>query len=456
MRQKRGAEREVVILMTDMVQYSRITLEMEPEEIRDFLIDYHAKIHDLLSREEFSPVEIEPSAGDGCMVIFDKRSGEDRSGVCSRAILATLRLARTIAGGRLAVTRMGLLLGGITEARLGNRMAKFGASIAVANRLEELCGHFGLQLLMDREVARAQQEFGRFLVNIAKVSLTSVQHPLNIFTLYIPGIQHCPADMDEAKLRRFIAMKNQAMELFVGNLQLGIEPDFPRVREQLLAAQRYFQEIAGRDDPASERVLEYIRETPCPADDFKTRGMKLLEKKRDSLGDRLAHLSKQLLRAMNEEFYHALVVDTAWEKYFKLEWRKKGETIIMIDSPPDGIYYLDSGTATTVNSRGQVLSTLEAGSVFGEMAYFAGEQRRTATVIAATDVVLRKLATDDFHRLPVIMKIFERIALARRRQIASSGNRPEDLAASLPGAPCKGYGPSADGRSRPYSATSTT
>ena len=430
--QKDGPEREVVILMTDMVQYSRKSLGMEPDEIRDFLIDYHERIYDLLDREEFSPVEIEPSAGDGCLVIFDKRPGEDRSGICSRALLATVRLTEAIADGLLAVTRMGLLLGTITEARLGNRMAKFGASFAVANRLEELCGYFGLQLLMDREVARYQKGFDRYLVNIAKVSLTSVQHPMNIFTLYKPGIQHCPGDMDEAKLLRFVGMKNQAMELFTGNSQRGIEPDFPQVRQQLLAAQRFFREIADREDPAIERILEYIRETPCPADDFNGCGMKLLEKKRDSLGDRLVHLSKQLLRAMNEEFYHALVVDTGWEKYFKLEWRKKGDTIIMIDSLPNGIYYLDSGTATTVNSKGQVLSTIEAGSVFGEMAYFGGEQRRTATVIAKTDVVLRKLASEDFHRLPVIMKIFERIAVARRREIASSSDRPEDRAASPP------------------------
>ena len=165
-----GSEREVVILMTDMVQYSRKSLGMEPEEIRDFLIDYHGRINDLLDREEHFPMEIEPSAGDGCLVIFEKRPGEDRSGVCTRALQATLRMAEAIARGDLAPTRMGILLGRITEAKLGTRMAKFGASFAVANRLEELCGHFGTHLLMDREVARYQQGFDRYLVNIAKVS----------------------------------------------------------------------------------------------------------------------------------------------------------------------------------------------------------------------------------------------------------------------------------------------
>jgi CRP-like cAMP-binding protein/class 3 adenylate cyclase len=429
---KNGLEREVVILMTDMVQYSRKSLGMKPEEIRDFLIHYHGEIHDILYREEHFPLEIEPSAGDGCLVIFDKRPGEGRSGVCTRALQAGLRIADAISRGDLAPTRMGILLGRIIEAQLGTRMAKFGASFAVANRLEELCGHFGTHLLMDREVAKYQQGFDRYLVSIAKVSLTSVEHPINIFTLYIPGLHNCPTDVEEARLLECIRMKNQAMEYFGGNQLLGVVPDFPRVREELLQVQNLFRTITGREDLAIERILEYIRETPLPAEDFIITGMKLMEKKRDSLGDRLFHLSKQLLRAMNPEFYHALVVDTEWEKYFKLEWRKKGEIIIQIGSMPDGIYYLDSGTAQTINGKGELLSIIEAGTIFGEMAYFGGEQRRTATVFAKTDVVLRRISTEDFHKLPVIIKIVERIAMGRRREIAGKPGRPEDRAAALP------------------------
>jgi CRP-like cAMP-binding protein/class 3 adenylate cyclase len=419
-----GLEKEVVILMTDMVQYSQKSLGMEPEEIRDFLIDYHGKIYELLFRKENFPIEIEPSAGDGCLVIFDKRPGEDQSGVCTRALRATLHMAEAISRGALAPTRMGILLGRIIEAQLGTRMAKFGSSFAVANRLEELCGHFGTHLLMDREVARNQKGFDRYLVNIAKVSLTSVEHPMNIFTLYKPGIHNCPTDLDETQLLDFIRLKNQAMEYFGGNQLKDLKPDFPRVREQLLHAQNIFRGLTTREDLGIERILEYIRETPLPASDFTETGMKLLDKKRDSLGERLFHLSKQLLRAMNSEFYHALVVDTEWEKYFKLEWRKKGETIIQIGSEPDGIYYLDSGEAQTVNENGRPLSIIEAGTIFGEMAYFGGEQKRTATVVAKTDVVLRKISTGDFKKLPVIIKIVECIAMARRQEIAGREDRP--------------------------------
>ena len=426
----RAPEREVVILMTDMVGYARKSSAMTPEEIRDFLIDYHGRIHGIIGRDESLPFEIEPSAGDGCLVIFDKRPGENRAGICSRALATAVRMAEAIAAGSLAPTRMGILLGPITEAQLGARMAKFGASFAVANRLEELCGHFGTDLLMDREVARYQKGFDRYLVTIAKISLTSVLHPMNIFTLYKPGMQNCPAHVDQTGLLQFVRMKNEAMEFFSGNLLLGIEPDFPRVREELLLAQKYFKELTGTEDVGTERILEYIRETPFPADDFDQRGMKLLEKKRDSLGERLFHLSKELLRAMNPDFYHALVVDTEWERYFKLEWCKKGDTIIQIDSVPDGIYYLDTGTALAFNGEGDLLATMAAGSIFGEMAYFGKEQKRTATVMAKTDVVLRRISTENFNKLPVIIAIFERIARARQRDMAENLPQPKDLVVS--------------------------
>ena len=428
---KSGLEREVVILMTDMIQYSQKSSGMTPEEIRDFLIAYHGRVNDLICHEESRPLEIEPSAGDGSLIIFDKRSGEDRSGVCTRALRAALRLAEAIADGSLAPTRMGIYLGSIIEAQLGARMMKFGASFAVANRLEGLCGHFGTHLLMDWEVARYQKGFEKNLVNIGKISLTGFLHPINVFTIYRPGIQNCPAEVDEAKLLEFIEMKNEAMEFFTGNLQLGIKPNFPRVRKELLTAQKFFHDLTGREDVGIERILEYIRETPFPANDFDQRGMALMEKKRDSIGERLLHLSKELLRALNSDFYHTLVVDTDWERYFKLEWCKKGEVIILIGSVPDGIYYLDSGTAEILNGKGELLSILEAGTIFGEMAYFGREKRRTATVRAKTDMVLRKISTEDFEKLPVIIRIFERIAMARRQEIAGNRERQGDNAVSF-------------------------
>jgi len=412
-----GSEREVVILMTDMVGYSRTTAAMSPAEIKDFLIGYHTNIYNLVGWDESQPLEIEPSAGDGSLIIFNKRVNEDKSAVCTRALHVAVRIARAVAEGIIEPTRMGLLLGEITEAMLGTRVAKFGSSFAVANRLEELCGYFDTSVLMDREVARHQNGFNNNLITIAKVSLTSVLHPINIYSLYIPGIHNCPVDVDEEQLFQFIEQKNKAMELFSGNRQLKIKPDFPLVREMLLKAQNNHLEFTGAADIGTERILEYIRETPFPARDFEQRGMKLLEKSRDSLGERIFHLSKQLLKAMNPEFYHALVVDTEWERYFRLQWCQKGEVIIRIGSVPDGVYYLDSGVAETVNGQGELLATLEAGTIFGEMAYFGKEKRRTATVLAKTDSVVRRISSEDFKNLPTIVDIFERIALARKNEI---------------------------------------
>jgi adenylate cyclase len=428
--QKNGPDREVVILMADMVQYSQVSSGMTPREIRDFLVSYHDRIHELIDSEENFPLDSEPSAGDGSLMIFDKREGEDRVGVCTRALHAALQMAEAIQEGSLAPTRMGILLGEITEAQIGSKMAKFGASFAVANRLEELCGYFGTTLLMDREVARYQQGFEEDIVNIAKVSLTSVLHPMNIFTVYKPGV-HCAADIDPEKLRKFISMKNSAMEFFSGNLQLRIRPNFPLVRDELLEAQNYFIETTGRKDRGVERILEYIRETPFPASDFDRCGMKLMEKKRDSLGERLFHLSKELLKAMDPDFYQALVVDTGWEEFFRLEWKKAGEVIVEINSVPDGIYYIDSGTAETFNVKNELLSTMDAGMIFGEMAYFGKAKKRTATVRAKTDIVLRKISTRDFENLPIIIKIFERIAIARHQGIVEDPKHPTDNAASL-------------------------
>jgi CRP-like cAMP-binding protein/class 3 adenylate cyclase len=426
----RTKEREVVIIMADMVKYSEISSGMSPDEIRDFLMSYHGAIHDLMEQSGCGPLEIEQSGGDGSLIIFDKKPGEDRSGICTRALEATLRVTEAIHLGTLTPTRMGVLLGTITEARIGNTMAKFGTSFAAANRLEELCGFFGTHFLMDREVARYQQGYSESVVNIAKVSLASVLHPLNLFTVYRPGVQGIPVDVDREMLQHFITRKNGAMEYFCGNLQLGLMPDFPRVREELLGAQQIFLQMTGKTDTASERILEYVRETPFPARDFKNTGMKLMEKKRDSLGERLFRLPSELLRAMDPEIYESLVSDTGWERYFKLEWFKEGEVIVRVGSVPDGIYYQENGTTETYNERGELLSSMAAGSIFGEMAYFGKEKRRTATVIAKTDVVVRKISTQDFSKLPAIIKIFKRIASRRRREFAREATGPQDGAFS--------------------------
>ena len=410
-----GPEREVVVLMTDMVHYSQVTANMRPEEVRDFILDYHGSMAELVEREDSQPVEIEPLAGDGALIIFDPLPGEDRKGLCGRALRVAVRMAMAMEEGRLAATRMGLCLGQIIEARLGQRNVKFGSSLAVAARLEELCGYFGTALLMDDQVAanQDQRREGRYVTGVGKLTLRAFSHPMYVHTVYQPGMNGIPADVDEKGLLHFIDQKNRAINHFCGNDPMGIMPDFPLVRELLGESQALYVQMTGRSDQSSERILEYIREKPAPDNDFSTSGMRLSDKKRDSIGARLFHLSCELLKAINHEFYHALVVDTGWEKHFKLEWRKKGETIITIHDPPNGVFFIDSGEVVTLNESGEEIAILSAGTIFGEMAYFSQEKRRNATVVAHTDVVIRRISSEDFEKLPVIMKIFEQIAMAR-------------------------------------------
>lgn len=409
-------EKEVVILLTDMVRYSALTQRMRPEEIRDFIVTYYEQLHTLLHVEEFQPLSIDPSAGDGAVIIFEKRAENSVEELCTRALQASMRCSEAMDGGKIPATRMGLFLGDIIEARLGDRVHKFGASFAVASRLEELCGYYDTQILMDREVARNQLKDREYIVTIGKVTPKNFSSPFNLFSIMKPGTGLYPENTDHDRLMEFIGLKNEAMELFCGNLLTGQRPDFPKVRERLRNAQRMFIHMTGRRDLATDRILEYIREFPFPEHDFKYTGIKIGEKKGNPLGIRLFHLSKQLLRAIDQDLYNALVVDTDWENYFLLEWCKKGENIVTAGDPADGIYYIDSGSARAVDARGNVLAVFTEGSIFGEMAYYNKEKRRSATVVADSDVVLRKVSNEDFEKLPTIKKLFYRLAKKREEQ----------------------------------------
>ena len=414
----KNAEREVAIMLTDMVSYSRITSTMSPERVRDFVIDYHRRLSDIIKKPQYEPVEIEPSAGDGAVILFSKREGETASPMCRRALEAATDLAFAIQKKILVATRMGLFKGDIIEAKVGNKVATFGTGFAVANRIEELCDYFGTSVLMDRDVAAHQEDLQQYLVHMGKVTPQNINHPIHLRTVYRPGLHRIPEDADMKKLTEFITLKNEAMTLFCGNEKLAINPDFPKVKTKLETAKIIYQELCDTVDIGTERILEYIRETPYPSSDFKHLGMKIHGSKQDPLGVRLLHLSKELLKAIDIEFYQALVVETGWENYFALEWRKQGDVIVKINEEADGIYYIDSGTVITLDEEDNVIATLGAGNIFGEMAYFSNERKRNATVKAASDIVLRKISTFDFEKFPVIQKIFKRIASQRKSTVS--------------------------------------
>jgi len=407
-------EKKVVILLCDMVRYSQKTSDMRPMEIRDFIVEYHRNLQSIINSGSDKDQEIEPSAGDGAISIFEKRNGETRTDVCDRAVRAAVNMARAMESGTIPQTRIGIFAGDIIEANIGRRTMRFGASFSVASRLEELCGYFGTSFLMDREVAFWQAEEKKNTVSIGKITPKNFHHPIHVYTLYKPGIHNCPKGIDKKELSHFIEMKNEAVSLFCGNALQGIRADFPIAREKLNEIQKLFVHMTGKKDVPSERLLEYIRNNPFPGDEFRKAGMMIRETTGDSLGIRLLHLSNELLRAMDVDFYHTLVVDTEWERLFKLIWKKKGEIIVQINDPPNGVYYIDNGSVNAIDESGKLITTLTAGNVFGEMAYFSNSKTRNATVIANSDVVLRRISGEEFEKLPVIMKIFKRIATKRK------------------------------------------
>jgi hypothetical protein len=317
--------------------------------------------------------------------------------------------------GLISETRIGLFTGDVTEAVLDGKTMRFGASFSVASRLEELCGYFGIKILMDREVAFWQTEHARYLTCIGKVTPKNFLHPVHIFSVYRPGIHQCPIDINKKKLMSFIEMKNRAIELFCGNVLQGIQPDFPLARQKLLDSQKLFVEMTGKKDLPTERVLEYIGNHPSPEDDFRQVGMKIGEPVGQHLGVRLLNLSGEIFKAMNEQFYQALVVDTAWERKFKLVWRKKDEQVLHVNDTPDGIYFIEVGSVAILDADGQQIATMKAGDIFGEMAYFSKKGVRSASVLAKTDLVLRRISGEDLKELPVIKKIFKKIADKRKK-----------------------------------------
>jgi len=412
--QSKDLEKEVAVLITDMAQYSRRTAEMRPEQIRDFIIHYHENLGRIIAMSPDDPIDLEPSAGDASVVLFEAKPGETGHEKCVRALQAAVRIAEAVMEKKLPETRVGIFAGDIIEARVGRQTLKFGNSFAAASRLEELCDYFGTHILMDRDVAQAQTKDAEYIVSIGKLTPKNFLHPIHAYSIYMPGIHQLPYNIDKKGLLEYVKTKNQAMDFFSGNELRAIRPNFEIARDKLRQAAELFAEVAGQDDQASLRILGFISEHPYPTEDFVREGMVIDAHKGDyRFGVRLLHLSQQLFKAMDYEFYQALVVDTDWEQYFRLEWHEKGERVIKIGEDPNGVYYIDRGEAQVLNDEGKVIASLRNGDVFGEMAYFTEEGTRTASVVAVTDLVVRKILNEDFANFPTLQAIFKKIAQKR-------------------------------------------
>jgi class 3 adenylate cyclase len=413
MQKRDNPEREAVILLTDMKQYAKLTAHMTTEQVRDFIIDYQKFIQTIVMKGERGAHEFEPFAGDASIAIFEDRPGENSKEKCKRALNVAIDLAKAIESQQIPYTRIGIFAGKIIEAKFEKLTLRFGNSFSAASRLEELCAYFGTTILMDRDIASAQSEEREYIVSIGKITPKNFQHPIHVYSIYKPGIHQCPPNMNKEHLLEYIRLKNEGIEHFTGNAQRGIITNFPLADEMLRRAASLFREATGGIDLATLRILDYLRENSYPMDTFERQGMIVDEKQGKSMGIQLLRLSQELFKALDGELYHALVENTHWDTYFKVEWRKKGEKIIRIGDERDGIYYLAKGMVRIEDGQGNTIAQLSDGDIFGEMAYFSKDGKRNATVIADTDVVLRKISTEDFENSPILHNLFAEIARKR-------------------------------------------
>lgn len=403
-------ERDVAVLLTDMREYAIRIEHMTPEQIRDFIIDYQQSLQSLVMKGESGAQEFEPSAGDGAQAIFERRLGEDGKAKCKRALSVAVNIAKAVELQQIPFTRIGIFAGKIMNAQFGKIPLRFGKSFAAASRLEALCAFFGTTILMDRDIAWAQDEEQDYIVSIGKVTPKNFKHPIHVYSIYKPGIHKCPPDMDEESLMEFIRLKNEGIEHFIGNVQRGILPAFPIAMEKLDQAATLFKNATGVEDLATQRILHYIRENPYPTDSFIQEGMKIDEKQGSSMGIRLLRLSQELLRAIGYEFYHALVEDTQWEQYFRLHWLKEGDVILRHGEEPKGMYYLARGKIRIEDVDGNELAQLSEGEIFGETTCFFQERRLNTRVVAMTDAVVRVISTADLGKCPALRKLFNAVA----------------------------------------------
>lgn len=410
----RTGEKEVTLLLTDMVGFGQKTEGMKPKEVADFLIAYRRKLESVIMDGGEGAQHLEHIAGDATASIFESMPSEGNGERNVRAFRAAIKLLREVASDRVLATHIGLYSGSIVETQYKDQIFRFGNSFTAASRLQDLCGYFGTSLLMDRDVAMAQGSEKDYISCLGKITPKGFKHPIHIFTIDKPGIHRCPWGIDEEKLLSYVRTKNHAIKFFCGNARLGIKPDFPAARERLYQAAALFRDLTGSNDVATERVLGYIGEHNIPTGDFTSAGMKIDSKSGNApLGVQLFRLSRELLKALDREFYDSFVLTTDWERCFRLEWRQEGEVIIERGTKPDGVYFLTRGRVRVVDAGGNLIALVREGEIFGEMAYFSIENVRNATVIADSDLVLYRISGEDFVKFPAIRNLFEKIAQKR-------------------------------------------
>ncbi len=413
-------EREVIILLSDMVNYSGYTGEMSLSEIRNHMYSYHLKIREIILANQEQRCTFEPSAGDGTVAIYGCATIEDKKELAKEVVATAIRLSKAMVANKLPATRIGLFSGKMVEAILDNQILRFTPAFAAARRLENLCTYFHCSFLMGKELADLQDNYRNNVVKIGKMTPRNFTRPIEVFTVYLPGIHHCPADINQQQLREFITAKNRAVDLFYGNKKEGIKPNFKLAKEELTTANLFFQELTGNPDIATLKLLEYIEENPRPSATFIDKGMRIKLERSISSDMRSLNLAQNVLNSLDPQLYDDIETVQKKEKEFELLWFSTGDTILAKGDQPDGIYFIVTGSVQVEDPEKGCIARLKSGELFGEAAYFTREKLRTASIIAEQDVVLRRMTGEELQKLLKIKKIFKAIKQRRQEAMLSS------------------------------------
>lgn len=85
------------------------------------------------------------------------------------------------------------------------------------------------------------------------------------------------------------------------------------------------------------------------------------------------------------------------EKLERLQY-SNGQDICTIDGEPDGMFFLESGTAVVLDRAGEQINVLQEGQYFGEYAVLS-QQRRLSTVRSHGQTVVYRLNNDDMMEI---------------------------------------------------------
>lgn len=73
-------EKNATLLLTDMVGFTRKTLDMNPIQVSNFLIDYRKKLETIIMKGRNRAQYFEHAAGDASASVFEHKGREDTDG----------------------------------------------------------------------------------------------------------------------------------------------------------------------------------------------------------------------------------------------------------------------------------------------------------------------------------------------------------------------------------------